>query len=59
MPTTSSSMKAMAVGKFGNSDKLTLHSLPVPMVDAGEVLIRVAVVGIGIVPRRLQYCSTA
>jgi NADPH:quinone reductase-like Zn-dependent oxidoreductase len=41
-------MKAMAVDEFGRSDKLTLHTLPVPTVDAGEVLIRVETAGVGI-----------
>lgn len=41
-------MKAMAVDEFGHADKLTLHSLPVPTVDAGEVLIRVEVAGVGV-----------
>ena len=41
-------MKAMAVDEFGDSDKLTLHTLPVPTVDAGEVLIRTEIAGVGI-----------
>jgi NADPH:quinone reductase len=41
-------MKAMAVDEFGGIDKLTLHTLPVPTVDVGEVLIRVEVAGVGI-----------
>ena len=41
-------MKAMAVDEFGGPDKLTLHTLPVPAVDAGEVLIRIEVAGVGI-----------
>lgn len=41
-------MKAMAVDEFGGPDKLTLHTLPVPTVDAGEVLIRVEIAGVGI-----------
>jgi NADPH:quinone reductase len=41
-------MKAMAVDEFGGLDKLTLHTLPVPVVDAGEVLIRIEVAGVGI-----------
>ncbi|MEH2365803.1 quinone oxidoreductase family protein [Nostoc sp.] len=48
MQTTSQPMKAMAVDEFGGSDKLTLHTLPVPTVDAGEVLIRVEVAGVGV-----------
>ncbi len=41
-------MKAMAVNGFGGPDKLTLHTLPVPVVDAGEVLIRIETAGVGI-----------
>jgi NADPH:quinone reductase len=41
-------MTAMAVDEFGGSDKLTLHTLPVPDVDAGEVLIRIEIAGVGI-----------
>lgn len=48
MQTSSQQMKAMAVDEFGGSDKLTLHTLPVPTVDAGEVLIRVEVAGVGV-----------
>jgi NADPH:quinone reductase len=38
-------MKAIAVDEFGGLDKLTLHTLPVPTVDAGEVLIRIEIAG--------------
>lgn len=48
MQNTPQQMKAMAVDEFGSSDKLTLHTLPVPTVDAGEVLIRVETAGVGI-----------
>ncbi|HEY9770602.1 MAG TPA: hypothetical protein V6C71_19290 [Coleofasciculaceae cyanobacterium] len=41
-------MKAMAVDEFGGPDKPTLHTLPLPAVDAGEVLIRIEIAGIGI-----------
>jgi NADPH:quinone reductase len=41
-------MQAMAVDEFGSADKLTLHTLPVPTVDVGEVLIRIEVAGVGI-----------
>ena len=41
-------MKAMAVNEFGGAEKLTLHTLPVPQVGAGEVLIRVEVAGVGV-----------
>ncbi len=45
MQNTFQQMKAMAVDKFGGPDQLTLHTLPLPTIDAGEVLIRVEVAG--------------
>ena len=48
MQNTPQQMKAMAVDEFGGYNKLTLHTLPVPMVDAGEVLIRIEIAGVGI-----------
>ena len=48
MQNTPQQMKAMAVDEFGGSDKLTLHTLPVPPVDAGSVLIRIEIAGVGI-----------
>lgn len=48
MQNTPKFMKAMAVGEFGGPDKLTLHTLTVPVVDAGEVLVRVEIAGVGI-----------
>ncbi|MEH2291131.1 quinone oxidoreductase family protein [Nostoc sp.] len=48
MQNTPQQMKAMAVDEFGHSDKLTLHTLPVPIVDAGEVLINIEIAGVGI-----------
>lgn len=47
MQNTPQQMKAMAVDEFGGPDRLTLHTLPVPAVDAGEVLIRIEVAGVG------------
>jgi NADPH:quinone reductase-like Zn-dependent oxidoreductase len=44
----SNANEAMAVNEFGGPDKLTLHTLPVPVVDAGEVLIRIETAGVGI-----------
>lgn len=48
MQNISQQMKAMAVDEFSGSDKLTLHTLPVPAVDTGEVLIRIEIAGVGI-----------
>ena len=41
------SMRAAAIDRFGGPDELTLHTLPVPAVGAGEVLIRVDTAGVG------------
>lgn len=38
----------MSIDEFGGADRLSLHTLPVPTVDAGEVLIRVEVAGLGV-----------
>jgi len=48
MQNTPQQMKAMAVDEFGHADKLTLHTLPVPIVDTGSVLIRIEIAGVGI-----------
>lgn len=45
MQNTFQQMKAMAVDKFGGPEQLTLHTLPLPTIDAGKVLIRVEVAG--------------
>ena len=41
-------MKVMAVDEFGGPDKLIPHTLPVPLVEAGEVLIAIEVAGVGV-----------
>jgi NADPH:quinone reductase-like Zn-dependent oxidoreductase len=40
-------MFAAAIDRFGGPDMLTAHALPVPAVDAGEVLIAVDTAGVG------------
>jgi NADPH:quinone reductase len=40
-------MFAAAIDRFGGPDVLTAHALPVPAVDAGEVLIAVDTAGVG------------
>jgi NADPH2:quinone reductase len=40
-------MQAAAVDRFGGPEVLTLHELPVPPLDQGEVLIAVATAGVG------------
>jgi NADPH2:quinone reductase len=40
-------MLAAAIDRFGDPDVLTLHTLPVPSLDAGEVLIALDTAGVG------------
>src|SRR3982074_1777352 len=40
-------MFAAAIDRFGGPEVLTAHALPVPTVDAGEVLIAVDTAGVG------------
>src|SRR4030081_4108578 len=40
-------MFAAAIDRFGGPDVITPHALPVPAVDAGEVLIAVDTAGVG------------
>ena len=40
-------MEAAAIDHFGPPEVLTLHVLPVPAVDAGEVLIALDTAGVG------------
>jgi NADPH:quinone reductase len=47
MPTTSATMKAAAIDRFGGPDELTLHTLSIPDIGRDEVLIRVDTAGVG------------
>ena len=40
-------MRAAAIDRFGSTEVLTLHTLPVPSLSASEVLIRVHTAGVG------------
>jgi NADPH:quinone reductase len=40
-------MRGAALDRFGGPEVLTLHELPVPAIDAGEVLIAVHTAGVG------------
>jgi NADPH:quinone reductase len=40
-------MRAVAIDKFGGPDTLKIENLPVPNIDADEVLIRVEAAGVG------------
>src|ERR1700759_4874479 len=39
-------MFAAAIDRFGGPEEITAHALPVPEIDAGEVLIAVNTVGV-------------
>jgi NADPH:quinone reductase-like Zn-dependent oxidoreductase len=41
-------MRAAAINRFGGIDEITLQTLPVPVVDPDEVLIRVESAGVGV-----------
>ena len=41
-------MRAVALDRFGGPEVLTLHELPTPVPDAGEVLIAVHTAGVGV-----------
>jgi NADPH2:quinone reductase len=41
-------MRAIAIDSFGGIDKLRSRTLPVPTIDAGEVLIRVSYAGVAV-----------
>ena len=40
-------MRAAALDRFGGPDVLTIHKLPVPSIDKGEVLIALDTAGVG------------
>ncbi len=46
--TTRKMMRAVALGQFGGIEQLKVQSLPVPEVEAGEVLIRLESAGVGV-----------
>ncbi|MEJ0043249.1 MAG: alcohol dehydrogenase catalytic domain-containing protein [Rhizomicrobium sp.] len=41
-------MRAVAIDGFGGPEELKLRELPIPLVGSGEVLIKVAVAGVGV-----------
>lgn len=45
IPTT---MKAAAINRFGGPEQINLQELPVPKIDADEILIRVTSAGVGV-----------
>src|SRR6202035_5627560 len=47
MTKTPSTMRAAAIDRFGGPAVLTLHTLPVPVAGASEVLIALHTAGVG------------
>src|SRR3984893_5885506 len=47
-PELPSTMKAAAIDRFGPPEALTLHELPVPQPDPGEILIALSAAGVGV-----------
>jgi NADPH:quinone reductase-like Zn-dependent oxidoreductase len=47
-------MKAIAIHEFGGRDKLTMMDLPVPVPQAGEILIRVHACGVNPVDYKIR-----
>src|ERR1700722_8182133 len=48
MRTIPTQMRAIAIDSFGGVEKLRMQTLPVPKVEAGEVLIRVSYAGVAV-----------
>lgn len=46
-PTIPFTMRAAALDRFGGPEVLTIHELPVPTLDANEILIAVHTAGVG------------
>jgi NADPH:quinone reductase-like Zn-dependent oxidoreductase len=46
-PSIPSSMRAAALDRFGGPEVLTIHELPVPTLDADQILIAVHTAGVG------------
>ena len=48
MQNTPTQMQAMAVDEFGGPDKLTMHTVSVPSVGDGQVMVKIEVAGVGV-----------
>jgi NADPH2:quinone reductase len=48
MTTSTDTMKAAAIDRFGGPDELTLHTLSIPDIASDEVLVRVDTAGVGV-----------
>jgi NADPH:quinone reductase len=47
-PTMNKTMKAVAINRFGGLDELKIRELPMPELDANEILVRVQAAGVGV-----------
>jgi hypothetical protein len=52
--TVPKTMRAAAIDRSGGPEVLSIHSLPVPELDASEVLIAVDTAGVGAAARHWQ-----
>lgn len=41
-------MRAVVVDRFGGPDEMKVRDMPVPSLDAGDVLVRVDTAGVGV-----------
>jgi NADPH:quinone reductase-like Zn-dependent oxidoreductase len=41
-------MKTVAIDRFGGLNEMKIRELPVPELDANEILVRVEAVGVGV-----------
>ena len=46
--TTNKTMKTVAIDRFGGLDEMKIRELPVPELDANEILVRVEAAGVGV-----------
>jgi len=47
-PTMNKTMKTVAIDRFGGLDEMKVRELPVPELDANEILVRVEAAGVGV-----------
>src|SRR5262245_13705722 len=47
LTTIPKTMRAAAIDRFGEAEALTLHTLPVPVPESDEVLIKIDTAGVG------------
>src|SRR5689334_17566666 len=47
-PTMNKTMKTVAIDRFGGLNEMKIRELPVPELDANEILVRVEAAGVGV-----------